>query len=71
MQQSEDKKGVVLALIAFTVWGLAPIYFKALQRVSPLEVVARRILWSVPITAFLVFLGRGWEGEQILTDRQG
>jgi chloramphenicol-sensitive protein RarD len=53
---------VLLALTAFGFWGFVPIYFKAVQDVSPLEVLAHRIIWSVPLTAGLILLGRGFHG---------
>jgi chloramphenicol-sensitive protein RarD len=50
-----DRSGVIAALAAFGFWGLAPIYFQALRSVSAWEVLAHRVLWSVPI--LLLFLG--------------
>lgn len=35
------------ALSAFLLWGLMPVYFKALGDLSPLEIVAHRVVWSV------------------------
>lgn len=39
--------GIIFIIIAFLSWGLTPIYFKALQTVNPLEILAHRILWSI------------------------
>ena len=51
-----ERTGVTAALAAYIFWGLAPIYFKFIQQVAPLEIIAHRILWSIPfLTAFLVF----------------
>lgn len=45
------------ALAAFVTWGLAPLYFRALDGVPPFEIVAHRILWSaVLLTLMLAFL---------------
>jgi len=49
-----DRNGVIAALAAFVFWGLAPIYFHALHSVSAWEVLAHRVLWSVPV--LLLFL---------------
>lgn len=57
---SRQQKGLLYALAAFVFWGLVPIYFKALAVVSPFEILAHRVLWSVPVTALLITLGRGW-----------
>lgn len=47
-----DKKGYLYAIAAYFMWGVAPIYFKAIDQVPPLEILAHRIIWSF----FLVFL---------------
>ena len=44
---NEEKKGVIFAILAFTFWGLVPIYFKLVSSVSPLEILAHRIIWSL------------------------
>ena len=36
------RQGVIATLIAFTMWGLMPLYFKAVGSVPPSEIVA---LW--------------------------
>nr|WP_295373361.1 EamA family transporter RarD [uncultured Sphingosinicella sp.] len=43
--------GLLLGLGAYLLWGVLPLYFKALGHVRPTEIVAHRILWS------LIFLG--------------
>ena len=56
---SEQKKGVYFALAAFGMWGLVPVYFKSLEHVSPLEVLAHRAVWSVAFLAcFIVITNR-------------
>ncbi len=44
-----------MAVIAFLMWGFAPIYFKAVQQVSPFEIVAHRVLWSVFTLAIILY----------------
>ncbi len=41
-QANNTQRGVILALGAYTMWGIAPIYFKSLQHVSPLEILSHR-----------------------------
>lgn len=47
----EDSKSsgyrILFVLIAFLSWGIAPLYFKTLQSVQPLEILAHRVLWSI------------------------
>jgi len=58
--QGEQKKGILYALTAFGIWGFFPVYFKAVGHVAPLEIVCHRIIWSVPLTALLITIGRAW-----------
>jgi chloramphenicol-sensitive protein RarD len=53
--------GLAYAVAAFVFWGLAPIYFKALQAVPPTEIVAHRAVWSLLLVGVLVLLGRRWD----------
>jgi chloramphenicol-sensitive protein RarD len=52
-QRQEQKKGVLLALSAFIMWGIAPIYFKQLIHIDALEILAQRIIWAV---VFLIII---------------
>ena len=55
-----ERVGVAAALAAYILWGLAPIYFKLIQSVDALEIIAHRILWSIPFLAgFLLLRDRG------------
>lgn len=54
-----DRSGVAAALAAYVFWGLAPIYFKLIQSAPALEIIAHRILWSVPMLAGFLLLRDG------------
>lgn len=57
--KNEDSlSGFFYALSAYVLWGFLPIYMKALAHVPPTEVIAHRILWSLPI-AGAVLLAQG------------
>ena len=52
-------KGVLFGIGAFTWWGLFPIFFKLLEDVPPLEIMAHRIVWStLLLLALVLFLGQ-------------
>lgn len=53
----EQRRGVWLAVAAYSFWGVVPIFWKALDSVPALELLAHRIVWSVPLL-FLVIVGR-------------
>ncbi|CAH0532287.1 Protein RarD [Vibrio stylophorae] len=59
-QEASTRQGVLLALAAYTMWGIAPIYFRALEQVPALEVVSHRIIWSLILLIVLISCGRNW-----------
>jgi chloramphenicol-sensitive protein RarD len=56
---SHPRAGFALGLCAYGLWGVLPIYFRALRSVPPVDIVAHRVLWSLPFLAVLVWLGGG------------
>ncbi len=60
MAQPTARSGLRFALGAYLVWGAFPLYFKALKSVSPLEILAHRILWSAVFLAGLATISRRW-----------
>ncbi|WP_158146979.1 EamA family transporter RarD [Vibrio fluvialis] len=59
-EQQNAKKGVILAISAYTMWGIAPIYFKAISSVSALEILSHRVIWSFFLLAALLHFGHQW-----------
>lgn len=55
-----SSRGFLLGLSAYTLWGVLPIYFKAIADVAAVDIVAHRILWSLPFLAVLILVGHGW-----------
>lgn len=52
MSTIEDTpRGLAFAVSAYFLWGFLPLYLKLLDHVDPVEVVAHRIIWSVPVAA--------------------
>lgn len=49
---NETARGALAAAGAYTLWGLMPVYFKAVQAAPPLEIVAHRIIWSALLLTF-------------------
>jgi chloramphenicol-sensitive protein RarD len=52
--------GVLSSAGAFFVWGMVPLYFRALRSVSAFEIIAHRVLWSVLFLVLLLALTRGF-----------
>ena len=58
--QSHTRGGFWLGLAAYGLWGVLPLYFKAVADVAAVDIVAHRILWSLPFLALLITVARGW-----------
>jgi chloramphenicol-sensitive protein RarD len=55
----DSARGFAFALTAYVLWGFLPFFMKAVAHIPASEVVAHRILWSVPIAGLvLIVLGR-------------
>jgi len=54
-------RGLAYALAAYLLWGVFPVYFKALQQVAPLQILGHRIVWSLAVCAALLLLLRRFE----------
>ena len=58
-QTSDSPRGLAFALGAYVLWGFLPLYMKALSHVPTFEVLAHRVMWSVPVAGLLlIWLGR-------------
>jgi chloramphenicol-sensitive protein RarD len=53
-------KGLFYAIGAYTVWGLLPVYWKALQTVPATEIVGHRMVWSLVFVTGLLVFRRHW-----------
>lgn len=61
----EDRQtlaGCLYAVAAYLLWGVSPLYFKAVGQVPPEQVLAHRIVWSLVLLLVLVTLARRWSG---------
>ena len=56
MNDKSVKAGVIFALAAYSMWGIAPMYFKLLASVPALEIVMHRIVWSALVLCLLLVL---------------
>ncbi len=54
------RTGLIAGVIAYSLWGVFPVYLKAVADVSALEILAHRILWSVPFGAVIIALRKQW-----------
>lgn len=52
------QSGALYASVAYTLWGILPIYWKAFKQLSPAIVLAQRITWSLLFVALIFILRR-------------
>lgn len=52
--------GMLYAAIAYAMWGLFPIYFKALHTVPPIEILVHRIVWSLLFLTIVLAWRKQW-----------
>lgn len=50
--------GIIAASCAYIVWGVLPIYWKALQAVPALEILCHRMSWSLLVTLAIIVSAR-------------
>ena len=62
---------MLLGLSAYLLWGILPLYFKAIDQVGPVEIVSHRIVWSLFFLGVLAALWGKWPGivEALKTPR--
>ncbi|OPG71564.1 EamA family transporter [Pseudomonas ogarae] len=65
MQAANPRRGYILGLSAYIIWGLFPIYFKAIASVPSVEIIIHRVLWSALFGAALLMVWKhpGWWRE--------
>ena len=56
----DPRAGFAAGLAAYGLWGVLPIYFEAIRAVPAVDIVAHRILWSLPFLALLLAIFGGW-----------
>jgi len=60
--QDESRAGIIYAALAYTIWGIMPIYWRLLGDVPSFQITVQRVVWSAvfvaAVTAFRGNLGR-------------
>lgn len=57
---SEQRRGTLLAVTAYLIWGVAALYWIQTAPVHPIDVLAHRAFWSLPFVILcLALVGKG------------
>lgn len=67
--QIDSPRGLAYAIAAYGLWGVLPIFMKALSHLPAAEIIAHRIIWSLPIAA-AVLIWQGRSGDVLAALRQ-
>src|SRR4051794_35129257 len=54
------RRGFAFGVAAYGLWGVLPIYFKLLETLPAFDIVAHRVVWSIPFLAVLLTVAGGW-----------
>ena len=67
---AQQRKGLLFAVAAYGIWGVAPIYFVWVGFAAPLEILMHRVLWSVPVLVLLITVTGQWTAARALSRRE-
>lgn len=70
MDAKQTRQGVLLALAAYFIWGIAPAYFKLIYYVPADEILTHRVIWSFFFMVALLSVSRQWRQVKRLLKRQ-
>jgi chloramphenicol-sensitive protein RarD len=57
---TSNRAGLAYGFAAFGMWGLLPLYWHLLEATAPSEVLAHRMVWSLPSAVLILVLVRKW-----------
>ncbi|WP_028455309.1 EamA family transporter RarD [Chitinilyticum litopenaei] len=63
-------QGIIYAAAAYLLWGLLPLYLKALQDMPALEILLHRMVWSLFFLLGILALRRQWRWLHELQNRR-
>ena len=69
MSSPPARSAIFAACAAFTIWGLSPLYFKAVGALPAVDIVAHRVLWSVLLLAAILAFRQDF--PRLLTELRG
>ena len=58
--QTALRGGIISAVSAYTMWGIAPLYFKLLQHIGADEILVHRVVWSTLLLLIVVLVSNKW-----------
>jgi len=56
----EHRRGLLYGVLAYTMWGVFPLYWPLLEPSTPVEILAHRMVWSLVAVLAILALRRHW-----------
>lgn len=63
---NEKTKGVIYAVVAYTLWGVLPVYWKLIDSVFSMEILSNRIVWAFVFTIAIIGVTKQWEELKLI-----
>ena len=53
---SSERKGIIYTILSYAMWGILPLFWKALKQIEAGEILASRMLWSFVFLALILLI---------------
>ena len=57
---TETRKGLLYGIAAYSLWGVVPLFWKLIDQVDPVEVLAHRAVWGLGAFIGLALIAGVW-----------
>ena len=64
-----DRRGLLAAATAFTIWGAFPAYWHLLKAVPSMQIMAHRVVWSAVLVVGWLLWRQGWDWWRTIAAR--
>ncbi|MER4998809.1 EamA family transporter RarD [Providencia stuartii] len=65
------RSGVALAIFSYILWGITPLFYRLLPGAEPLELLAQRVIWSIPfLLAIRLLIKNKTLWQQVWADKR-
>ncbi|HHY74423.1 MAG TPA: EamA family transporter [Bacillus bacterium] len=61
MEEEQKMKGFLYGFFAYLIWGVLPLYWKALDGIPAEEILAHRVFWSFILMVFIIVFFKKWD----------
>lgn len=59
--ETETRSGIINAILAYSMWGIAPLYFKLINHISASEILIHRVVWASALLFVIVIAMKKWQ----------